>query len=692
MRKLCLSPPLALALSLLLPALAAAQPPPEPPPPAPSDAATDVTTAVPSEPPAATDEPSENDKLAAQHLSAARDALAHGEVARACELFARADTLKPSEDNKFELAQCYQRDGKLERAADTFEGIAALSGARSSEAKRRAEVLRQQLAAPPALVPAPAPTRPLQSGGELKPIKPPAAPAAEADDELPFSFGEFMDTRLTWTFGDDDVLHSSGAATPFSPNAGILDRPQYRLFFDSLNSRFAGRENLTHLVLYKKMPGFIDRLDTEASMALRFNIAELAAGRNNVNRAFRDAGSFIRLFYRTGAADDEKTGLGLTLWPLDTDRVRLGYLYNLSWGGTNANINQSIFPGIKGTAPGAKVSFNHELFSVYLGFKTAQIEQYEDNVNAKDGGTDRTNIGQTNNGFMAGGNVHIGEHVTADLGGGYFQQGTFGTTGLLTSPVFTFGLSGRLQVHSKGGANTRSIDLSLYRNDPMKYRRLHRDAKPDNLSTVWSVTLEGTNLWQNLKDFDVAGETRLQPARAAALQGNLKTGHLRMSLTGIYRDLAFVLRNVPSFVPFTTLPNDKDVEVGDEVFVAAAVEYHLEDVHLTPGLGMGLQVPASFRTSSIDAAGETIGRTVVIRDAGNVAILPLNATAVPIFQARASLKWEISTILSAVGWLQFRRDNNGTLVGTDPNDGTTTLRTFVSPDFFGFGTSFQARF
>ena len=39
------------------------------------------------------------------------------------------------------------------------------------------------------------------------------------------------------------------------------DRKSYRLFFDNLNSRFAGRENLTHLALYKRMPGFIARLD-----------------------------------------------------------------------------------------------------------------------------------------------------------------------------------------------------------------------------------------------------------------------------------------------------------------------------------------------------------------------------------------------------------------------------------------------
>ena len=77
---------------------------------------------------------------------------------------------------------------------------------------------------------------------------------------------------------------------------------------------------------------------------------------------------------------------------------------------------------------------------------------------------------------------------------------------------------------------------------------------------------------------------------------------------------------------------------------------------------------------------------------GNLAILPVDRDSVPIFQARASLKWDISTILSAVVWAQYVRDNNGTFVERDPNEGTVALRTFISPDFFGFGTSMQARF
>ncbi len=64
----------------------------------------------------------------------------------------------------------------------------------------------------------------------------------------------------------------------------------------------------------------------------------------------------------------------------------------------------------------------------------------------------------------------------------------------------------------------------------------------------------------------------------------------------------------------------------------------------------------------------------------------------PILQARVSLKWDISRILSAIVWVQYVRDNNATFVEQDPTEGTVSLRTFLSPSFLGGGASVQARF
>lgn len=559
---------------------------------------------------------------------------------------------------------------------------------------------------PPQPAPAPPPLAPVATpepataaaGREAPPLvdgavmaKTPPVVVEEEPPSDPYAFSDFMDTRLTWTFGDDDLIHDTGQTVPLSPNASIGDRKQYRLFFDNLNSQFGGRENLSHLVLYKKMPGFIDRLDTEASMVLRFDLANLTSGTNSLNSSLYDAGSFIRVFYRLGEdKNDESTGLGLTFFPLDTDRFRLGYLYDISWGGTNARINQSIFPRIQGAAPGAKLSFESPTISAFFGIKTATIVQVEEILTPGTSDVEVIRVGQTNYGWLGGLGWQIWDHIRLDVGGGYFQQGKFDLPDVLGENVYTFGGSARLGVHSKGGGGAQSIDFSLYRNDPAKHERLFSKGKYAKDRTTWSGSLEFSNLFQNLKDFDLTGATRKQQARAAALQGNVTTGFLRMSLTGIYRDLPFVLRNVPSFVPFETLPSEADT--GSEIFAAFALDYHFDGPRLTPGLGAGVQFPAQFTTNSIDQGGETIGRTVVIRQQGSVSILPIDKTAVPIFQARASLKWDLSEMLSAVAWLQFVRDNNGTFVERDPNEGTVALRSFVSPNFLGFGTSVQARF
>jgi opacity protein-like surface antigen len=426
---------------------------------------------------------------------------------------------------------------------------------------------------------------------------------------------------------------------------------------------------------------------------LRFDLGALSTNTNNVNRALYDSGSYIKLFLRTADdPTDEKTGVGLTFWPLDTDRFRLGYLYDISWGGTNASINQSIFPRLQGTAPGAKLSYDNKFLNLFVGFKTAQIVQVEQTLTPGTSEVEEIRVGQTNFGVLGGAGVQIIDNLRVDVGGGYFQQGKFDLPDVMGEPVFTAGVSARIVAHHEDMPAPQSIDFLLYRNDPNKPQIIFKPAKYDLEKILWNVSLEGTHLWQNLKDFDVSGATTLQPARALALQGNLQANYFRLSLTGIYRDLPYVLRNQPSYVPFESLPSGDAAKRGDEFFVAVAGDYYIEPARLTPGIGAGLQFPATFKTDSVDLTGNTIGRTVVVRQQGNLAILPVDRNAVPIFQARVSLKWDISTILSAMIWAQYIRDNNGTFVERDPNEGTVALRTFISPDFFGFGTSVQARF
>lgn len=537
-------------------------------------------------------------------------------------------------------------------------------------------------------------------GNDAPPLPPsPEPPAPQAKPYEPIDvvrYSDFMDSRLTWAFGDDDITKSNGEVFPLSPNPSVGDRPQYRLFFDNLNSRFAGRENLTHLVLYRKLPGFIPDLETEAALVLRADMGQLAARTNNVNSAFYDAGSYLRIFYktgsyevtdeRTGKVDKRRTGFDLVFFPLDTDRFRLGYLYDISWGGTAQSINQSIFPRLSGQAPGAKFQYTGAGYYGFVGFKTAQIVEPQSKVTDSQD-IEFTRIQQTNYGLLAGGGAELASMARIDVGGGYFQQGRFEQREVEGQRVFTYGASGRLVIHHRMPVPA-SVDFALYRNDPNSPMVIFRPESYEPGVTSWSVSLEGSHLRQNLKEFNHAG-TKIQGATAGAIQGTVKSGYFRIQGTAIYRDVPFVLRNQPSYIPFETLP--KDAKIQSELFLALAMDYYLSGPRLTPNLGLGLQLPSTFGSSQVDVFGTDIGRTVVIRQQGNLALLPEGKGRVPIVQARASLRWDLSPIMAAVIWGQYARDNNATRL-EKASDGTNYLRTFVAPDFIGFGTAVQARF
>lgn len=497
----------------------------------------------------------------------------------------------------------------------------------------------------------------------------------------------FMDTRLTWTFGDDDFLHKTGALIPLSPTFSVGERPQYRLFFDNLNSRFSGRENITHLVMYKKLPGFIEHLTTEAALVLRFDLAQLAAQTGNLNSALYDSGSYLRLHYQTGAT--EREGVSAVFFPLDTDRFRLGYLYDLSWGGTAASINQSIFPRIQGAAPGLKIQYDHEKFYLFGGFKTATIIQPEQVLSpGGENDVETVRVGETNYGFLAGGGVDATDFLRFDAGFGYFQQGKFDLEDVRGKNVYTYGGSGRVVFHQDMPVPS-SVDFLLYKNDPSKPMILFKPEKYDPNQFAYSLSAEIDWLQQHLKDFDTAGALKDQSARGMAVQGVVRAGYLRFSATGIYRELNFVVRNVPGFIPFETLPGS--AKTDPELFGSIAADYHFPNAHLTPGIGGGVQLPATFRSEFTDG-GVPAQRVIVVRQQGDESILPYNKERTAIIQARLSLRWDISDMFALVAWVQLVRDNNGTLVVRDPTEGTASLRVFQSPNRVGAAFAVQARF
>jgi len=490
---------------------------------------------------------------------------------------------------------------------------------------------------------------------------------------------DFIDTRITWTFGDDDLLANTGQRVPVSPAPRIGDRQQYQLFFDALNSRFAGRENLTHLAMYARAPGFIPRVTTEAGLILRVDLGALTTGSGNLNQAFYDAGTFLRVAYNLDAARPNDQ-LSLVFFPFDTDRFRLGYLWDLSWGGNN------VFPRRVGPAPGFKLQLDIGGLQLWAGFKTSGIVvPLEVVTQSRD--IEIVRVEETQYAALAGMSYRANDHVRFDASGGYFQQGRFDFPGVRGQQVYLMGGSARV-VFSEGLSSGQSLDMRLYRNDPT----MPFEAFPTERYTpgriLWNVSLEGTAIAQNLADINFPGRTAIQTGFAGALQARLKAGYFGAGLTGLYRDVPFLLRDVPSFIPFQTIPTD--ARVDPELFFAAQFDYAFVRQHLIPSMIVGVQLPAAF-SSSVREGSLQSERTLVIRRAGNFSILPPGEQRVPIISARASLRWDISSILAGVFWVQYVLDQNATLLQVDAS-GTRQVRIFQAANQLGFGVTAQARF
>ena len=527
----------------------------------------------------------------------------------------------------------------------------------------------------------PPPPPPPQGG--LRPGDRMAGPGTAAGDQgraaAPTSH-DFIDTRITWTFGDDDLLAATGQRVPVSPLPRIGDRSQYQLFFDALNSRFAGRENLTHLAMYARAPGFIRGLTTEAALVLRVDLSQLSSGSGNLNQAFYDAGTYLRVSYALGQGRENRDNFAITFFPFDTDRFRLGYLWDLSWGGN------SVFPRRIGPAPGVKLSLDIGALSLWAGFKTSGIVvPLEVVTSSRD--IEIVRVEETQYAGLAGLGIRGGDSFRFDLSGGWFAQGRFDFAGVRGQQVYIFGASARA-VYSSGLRTTQSLDMMLYRNDPTAPFVAFAPETFSPGTVQYALSAEVTATAQNLADINFPGRTAIQPGFAGALQGRLKAGYFGASVTGLFRDVPFLLRDVPSFIPFQTLPSDAVVQ--PELFFAAQVDYTLARLHMTPSLIVGVQLPATF-SSTVREGSLLSSRTLVIRRAGNFSILPPGEDRVPIISARASFRWDLSTIMAGIFWVQYVLDQNATLLQVDAS-GTRQVRIFQAANQLGFGITAQARF
>lgn len=489
----------------------------------------------------------------------------------------------------------------------------------------------------------------------------------------------FMDTRITWTFGDDDVLAQAGEVFPESPLPGIGDRDGYELFFDNLDSQYTGREHQTVLVMYKDMPSLLDeRLHIEAAVVMRIDFEALYGHSPDVDDVLRDDGSYIRMVYNWNPARPSD-GLEIVLFPLDTERFRVGYLYDLSWGGGGIFTSRAT-----GLTPGLKLQLRVGNFYYFIGMKTAVINQEVEAPVAEDAAEDTEHdiigIRETNYGGLTGLGIDALPWLRIDLSGGIFQTGTFPINGLRTEDVYSYGGSARIVFH-QGIPVGLSSDFRLYRNDPDAEATIARGEEYAPGELGWYLSLEGGVIGQHLADPGRFGATSEQVGYAFALQFRLKYGYFRTHLTGFVRNAAYMLHNVPSLVPFYSIMAE-GVSVGPQIFGALGADYRFERAHLTIGAIFGVEIPAYYSSDTSDV-------TVVIGERGIESRLPQGDDPWPVIAARLSAQWDLAEFLSLVAFIQYVRDSNQTRLEVTPFG---TRRIYLREDQLGFAIMAQARF
>lgn len=455
--------------------------------------------------------------------------------------------------------------------------------------------------------------------------------------------GNAMATRVTFAIADDNLL---AGAQDRSPAAGFKLAAD-RLFYDAIEQRKRGFETETHLVVYKRVPTYFKRMDAEAAFVV--NLQHYTNDKTyRTETQIRDNGSYVKLNWYTKRGDYTGDNVSLTMFPFDSQRFLLGYTYNITWGGERTFPNNA--PGgdaarSNSMVPGMRLRYDFNVGTgkdgyVFAGAKTARLLNEE------------INEPQTYYAGLGGFGVSFTNWLTLEGNGGYFQRGSFppqGTqyAGIGGKTVQLFGGSTRLTGHWGAPIGT-SIDFQLFRNSPDATYLLTQTQTYDN-RIAGSAAFEFTGVGQTLLDWEKPDTTVIRPAMAGAFNGRLRIKKTRLFATALYRNLDYVVLDIPGVAPYKAFP--AGAEVKPELFAVLGADYYLPRTRLTPGVVFAYKSPASYKSN---------GTTLVFREYNDVDTLPTGQNAFDILSGKLTLKWDVAPFFVIVSELRYTLDNNRT--------------------------------
>ena len=479
--------------------------------------------------------------------------------------------------------------------------------------------------------------------------------------------GEFMDVWVTTAFEDTNVLAGPSAR---SPSGNFVERGN-QTFFEVYESRFSDDINQGMLVLYRKDEGFQPNWFTEAALVARMSPT---VNPNDSTPAMRiaDDGSYVRAGYNF--AGDPKHNLSLTGYAVDANRFRLGYSFDLTWGGRN------IYAFDPNAAPGVRLQYQNHGFYAFAGLKTA-VGDYKDPTTAEP-------QEETYYGALFGAGSELGDHVRVEAGLGSFEQGQLTNAASATSPIYLDpiqALGGCAQVAWR---STKDIDwiqtgeLRLYRNSPDMVRDTYlKHQEVDGFGML--VQAEVNVLSHNLIDFENVDSTVVETGVAGDFQTIFAFGRSQIAADVVYKDLPYIVFNVPGLTSGYALPENYDVT--SQVYGRLSAAHHFPESRLTPSLGLGYMQAATYGTP------ET-GYFVQQNETDKYHV-PDGQSPTALLSSVAGLTWDISKSMVAQGELLYTLNNNlSVFEPTDDLQGAYVLAPGNERNQLGFNLLVRARF
>ena len=490
---------------------------------------------------------------------------------------------------------------------------------------------------------------------------------AEKESDLTGASGS-SDTRVAFTMTNENILAKPGETIPPVPGWRFgVPNSLGVLFFDNYDTRFSGFETLNHLVAYRSYSR--GHLQAEGAFVLR--IQELS----ETNIALSDAGTYLVITNWKDPAHKDPTRISLTVFPVSSDRFRLGYSYRLSWGGTPE------YKRSRSATPGIKLQYDTKNMYAFIGAKSATL------VDPKDGELKPGVAG------LAGAGIDPHPNVRIELNGGLFDRGYNELQDVLGEKVVLVGGSAQVSVF-KGMPIRSSVDYKLYKYNGERITPLFAPEKyPGGLA--WLAQAELTTLAQTLKDPERTGSTKRQIGIAGDLNFRMKLDRYRLRLDLSYRDLAFILHSQPSLPPYSDFPSAYSLEPN--LFAAVGADRNWGD-WLTLGLITGLEKPATLTSpKGIPGAMTQETSTAVIRNNNIdtlITILPAGEAAVPAFALKGTAKIDFAQIFSAVFEAFYVHDGNQTRYQRTCDDPDLCPFEYKFGEFhqLGFNATLQARF